>query len=114
MPTLKYRGAKPRKIVEPSSTVQVNTPTASQVRDVIDSLKSKYSQSQLEEAFKVVQPASHWKNPIYKVIPDIYDRALIAESIVHFTATEATFTPAGEGYVKVTADGYFAGPAGDH
>ena len=69
------------------------------------------NQAELTEAFKLVQPETHWKDPIDKVVPSQTDLALIAEAVIHFTATVPTFEPVPGGY-RVRAAGYLAGPAG--
>lgn len=38
----------------------------------------------------------------------------IEEAVAFYTATEAKVVPCGPGMWRVTADGYRAGPAGDH
>lgn len=68
----------------------------------------------LEAAFEQVRSARHWKEPI-----DAYcrceDRVVVAEAIEFFTATVASFYVCGvDGWCRVKAAGYRAGPAGDH
>ena len=73
-----------------------------------------YTTEQLTAAFDKVKNPNHWKDPIDAVI-DESERDLVSEAIPYFTATPAFFS---EGVVKgtlnVTAEGYRAGPAGDH
>ena len=93
----------------------------------------QFTQEQLESAFKLVQNKEHWKNPIesYCTSDEV---AVVAAAVEHFTATQAYFnyirpivnpntddeeTPVsrfkvGEHILKVRADGYRKGPAGDH
>lgn len=73
-----------------------------------------YTQEQLKKAFEKVQDSEHWKNPI-----DAYcrleDKGIIAKAIAHFTGTEAHFDATfAKGWLRVQADGYRLGPAGDH
>lgn len=73
-----------------------------------------YTKSELEAAFKKVQNADHWKNPIDATIP-VADVDITAKAIEFFTATKASFFRVGgiDGKVRmrVTAPGYYAGPA---
>jgi len=57
-----------------------------------------------------------WKAPINCVVvePDATIRRQLAEAVEHYTATEAVFTPLGDGAYHVQAVGYRMGPAGDH
>lgn len=84
-----------------------------------------YTQEQLENAFKLVQNKEHWKNPINAYCTT--DEAKpVAAAITYFTATIPTFNficildeddgrfKAGDSILKVRADGYRKGPAGDH
>lgn len=73
----------------------------------------KYTQEQLRAAFEKVQNAEHWKNPINSFCRDS-EVAITAHAIRHFTGTEATFVPRGNGWVSVSAEGYRLGPCGDH
>ena len=86
----------------------------------------------LSEAFKVVDPtrpamaghpAQDWRSPIsQRGTRGAFDAAArhfgvtfgdIVESVEYFTATAATVTETA-GVLHITADGYRAGPAGDH
>lgn len=69
----------------------------------------QYTQEQLENAFQKVQNKEHWKNPI-KSTCHFTERAIVAQAIIHFTGTEATFAPINEDYLQVTAPGYYLGP----
>ncbi len=74
-------------------------------------------QAKHTKAFDAVQPASHWKDRIDATITleaaeEAGGVAAIESAIVHFTATVPTVTY-GVGNVRFTADGYWAGPAGD-
>lgn len=80
----------------------------------------------LETAFQLVQPATHWKDPIdARVGTDTMSVANlrlvdIVESIEFHTATLPRvsvlgFDPKGKGLIySFKADGYRRGPAGDH
>jgi hypothetical protein len=70
-----------------------------------------YSVAEMEAAWELVAPAEHWKAPIAAEIP-AEKAAVVAEAIAFYTATEAHFEPAGAGKLRVTAAGYWAGPAG--
>lgn len=74
-----------------------------------------FTQEQLEAAFKKVQNADHWKNPIDAVI-DTADIDVTRAAIQHFTGTQAEFKLCigQHGKWRVEAEGYRAGPAGDH
>lgn len=73
--------------------------------------KHAYSEAEMEAAWELVAPAEHWKAPIEAVIP-ASKAAVVAEAIAFYTATAAEFAEAGEGELRVTAAGYWAGPAG--
>jgi hypothetical protein len=69
----------------------------------------------LHKAFARVENREHWKNPVDAVIDIKNDRekALIAEAVVFYTGSVATFTPMVGGTLpgcryRVTAIGYFA------
>jgi hypothetical protein len=65
-----------------------------------------YTQDQLSEAFESVQPSTHWKDRINKVIPKDSDTALITEAVIHFTGSVPNFTPTKKG-IRVRAAGYW-------
>jgi len=67
----------------------------------------------LKPLFDSICDPKDWKAPIKAYVRD-FKRADIAEAIVFYTATEAAFEDAGNGWLKVTAPGYRMGPAGDH
>jgi hypothetical protein len=73
-----------------------------------------YTKAELEAAFKKVQNAEHWKNPIDAFI-QIDEVNITAKAIQFFTATTAQFfrvtTAGGKLKMRVTAPGYYAGPA---
>lgn len=71
------------------------------------------AQATLTAAFELVEPTSHWKDAICCFVPEGADLAVVAEAIIHFTATVPTFEVTGGGIV-VRAAGYRAGPAGDN
>ena len=75
-------------------------------------------QSELKEAFEMVENAEHWKNPIDVTIewPGTSTLKVILYAIEYFTATVGSanpevFTLGAQEYVTITADGYYAGPA---
>lgn len=70
-------------------------------------------QAVLEAIFSVVANPRDWKAPIDVEIADHPTLLeMIADAVVHFTATSAVFTPVRPGRVRVVAAGYRAGPAG--
>jgi hypothetical protein len=73
----------------------------------------KYTQAQLEEAFKKVQNKEHWKNPINAHIPTS-ELEITRAAILHFTATDMIVGKTNNGLTRVWAKGYRLGPAGDH
>jgi len=74
-----------------------------------------FTEKALEAAFKLVADKDHWKNPIDIVIarPDM-GLEVIDKAVEFYTATAPVFTPVNGNLVHVEADGYYAGPAGDH
>jgi hypothetical protein len=71
-----------------------------------------YTLEQLELAFNSVRNAEHWKNPIDKVVPlRGTNLPLIAEAIYFYTSTMTTFIQEPDGMVRITAPGYYQGPA---
>jgi hypothetical protein len=86
----------------------------------LGSLEQVYTQEQLEMAFNKVKPITHWKDPINRII-EAKDKDIIAAAIIHFTATEPVFSELENTnavnknlWLRVQADGYRMGPAGDH
>lgn len=83
--------------------------------------------ARMEKAFELVKPSGDWKAPIdlcvseeaLKTLDPDTGKALadVCEAVDFFTATIATVrptvTPNGISW-RVMADGYRAGPAGDH
>ena len=59
----------------------------------------KYTQQELEDAFKMVQPKSHWKDPINAVIVTKYE-PVVFEAVIHFTATVPHFKQNKNGTTK--------------
>lgn len=81
----------------------------------INAVDQDYAEKQalLEAAFHIVANPKDWKAPIDTVIaahPTLLE--MIADAIVHFTATVPTFVETEHGRVRVRAAGYRAGPAG--
>lgn len=70
----------------------------------------------MTRAFKLVEPAGHWKNPIHKVVTNkaLFDAGVILpdvmDAVEYFTGTKATYTAMGPLEGLVTAPGYYAGP----
>ncbi|MGH9316895.1 MAG: hypothetical protein ACRD1P_07300 [Thermoanaerobaculia bacterium] len=70
-----------------------------------------FTLEQLDEAFNKVRTDGDWRAPIDAII-DEADRGAVDAAVIYFTATEATFTSAGDGRLRVIAAGYRMGPAG--
>lgn len=71
------------------------------------------SRAELTEAFDKVRDRKDWKEPIDAIIlAEELGNCLAA--IEYFTATVAEYHHFGDGTTRITADGYRAGPAGDH
>jgi hypothetical protein len=73
-----------------------------------------YTKAELTAAFDKVKNKDHWKNPIDATIP-VADVDITAKAITFFTATQPKFFRVGEqgrnAKMRVTAPGYYAGPA---
>jgi hypothetical protein len=67
----------------------------------------KDRQARLCRAFDLVKDRDHWKNPVDAVI-DSEHRADVEEAIMHFTGSVPSFEAAGDGLLRVRADGYYA------
>ena len=65
-----------------------------------------YKRKALDEAFKLVQPPGHWKNPIDAIIP-LRQREVVEASIIFFTGSVPHFTHHTKTQLRVRADGYF-------
>jgi len=89
-------------------------------------MSERYTQEQLEQGFKLVQPKTHWKDPIRKWCK-VEEIDLITESVIHFTGTVPNFGDShvvwnqpwgrfkkGNEICICVADGYRMGPCGDH
>ena len=75
-----------------------------------------WSQEQLEKAFSAVQNKVDWKAPIIAWV-NMADLAVTLIAIEYFTATKGKVVmvePRFGNHVKVEANGYRNGPAGDH
>ena len=85
-----------------------------------------FSYKQLCDAFDLVKDGEHWKNPIDSLCTT-EEVAAVAAAIWYFTATKPIFDYIGkvetsehkrfkenQHIMKVRADGYRRGPAGDH
>jgi len=72
-----------------------------------------YSQDRLDRAFEQVKSSFDWKAPI-----DVWvrkrDQEIIAAAVMYFTTTPIDIVEETDMYVRIKADGYRAGPAGDH
>ncbi len=76
-----------------------------------------YDEAEIRAAFERVENPNHWKDPVDCIVRDTDqdERDLIAFAISFFTSTEASWSRVGQTSVwRVRADGYRAGPAGDH
>ncbi len=75
---------------------------------------SGYTQEQLSTAFDGVRNADHWKGPIDALVPED-ELTVTVLAIIFYTATEpkASWVESKE-HFRVTSEGYWAGPAGDH
>jgi len=82
--------------------------------------KMRFSEPEMDAAFKRVQNPDDWRGPINCVvliankteIENTRQKKLIIEAIEFYTATEAEITPLDGRLYRVTAAGYRAGPAG--
>ena len=78
----------------------------------------KYSEPELNAAFKRVQNPYDWREPIDCIVyaKDQSELDVIVEAIMFYTATKATIRqvgiPAYSRTYRITAVGYRAGPAG--
>jgi len=76
-------------------------------------LTRHYTEAELETAFKLIEPHTHWKDPIDTMIRvEDFDRARAACQF--YTATTLKIVCGHGCLLRVKADGYRAGPAGDH
>lgn len=74
----------------------------------------QYTEEQLDQAFDSVCSKDDWKDSIDAVI-DKKDQDLVTEAIIYFTATSPSFLQVKQkGKIRVVAEGYRMGPAGDH
>lgn len=66
--------------------------------------------AKMVRAFERVEDPSHWKGPVSGLVTaaDLVD---VEEAVAYFTATVAKVTPTSHGWFRVTAAGYWAGPA---
>lgn len=89
---------------EDGDTITVNVPT---------SLPSAARAAQYAAAFKRVENPINWKMPIDARVRVVSDEELdiILESVEFYTGTIATETPVSPGTFRITAPGYYAGPA---
>ena len=73
-------------------------------------------QTKMTKAFALVQPKTHWKDPIDAFVSDVSVESMgidaVRESVIHFTGTVPSITRAQSGY-HIKALGYRAGPCGD-
>lgn len=79
----------------------------------IETFELSPEQARLEPWFNKVSSSNDWKSPI-KAFCKVEDMNITAEAIAFYTSTVASFESVGHGWLKVTADGYRRGPAGDH
>lgn len=74
---------------------------------------NNFTQEQLQEAFNRVRNPKDWKAPIDAVVR-CQDLELIGAAVQYFTATTITILERKAWLCRIAADGYRAGPAGDH
>lgn len=86
--------------------------TDAAAKAMLDRLLGGFTRDALDAAFTKVANKDHWKAPIDTVV-DLTPSELAAtiKAIPFFTATPATITALGDGKFRVTAPGYWAGPA---
>lgn len=94
--------------------VDLNEEGPSLTRDQLDSFleegRGTFTTEELAKAFEDVKDKEHWKNPIDAVVP-LGQKDVLEKAIPWYTGTEPTFYDIDkEGYLRVTAPGYFAGP----
>lgn len=77
-------------------------------------VNGEYSDAEMRRAFELVEDKTDWKCPIDTILSPPVNEALLSAAIGYFTATKPRFIPMAHGRVRVVADGYRAGPAGDH
>jgi len=75
----------------------------------------KFGRDELQAAFTAVADPQDWRRPIRTFI-DAADLEITKEAVAFFTATtlKVAATCPGTGRLAIAADGYRAGPAGDH
>jgi len=85
----------------------------------------RYTQEELEAAFRLVQNGTHWKGPV-KAIVSAEQLGVTVIAVAWFTGTPCTVEPAvdpsettlthprKDTKFVITSIGYAAGPAGDH
>lgn len=79
---------------------------------VVNKLLGGFDKATLDAAFDKVRNKDHWKGPIDVTLPlSPDDIVAIAYAVPFFTATGANFTLVSPGVYRVTAPGYWAGPA---
>lgn len=71
-----------------------------------------FTQAQLSAAFDRVANPNDWRAPIDKVLLAERATPAVSAAVEFYTATQATITDLGNGFVRVTAVGYRMGPAG--
>ena len=75
-----------------------------------------YTETEVEEmrrAFKMVTTKNDWKAPIVAFIRK-RDLEITKKAVEFYTATSCEVMEETDSYVKIVADGYRMGPAGDH
>lgn len=65
------------------------------------------TQEELEAAFGLVEPATHWKDRIDAVVDGSTDLAVLSRAVVHFTGSVPRFETLGDGRIRVRAAGYW-------
>ena len=79
--------------------------------------RTRFSEPEMDAAFKRVCDPDDWRAPINCVIRlgpenDLRELELIAEAVMFYAANKVRFVRLKHRTYRVTADGYRAGPAG--
>lgn len=97
--------------VDPTAAIDPNRPAFDTDKFLADA-RGGFTGEEIKACFDLVKNDEHWKNPIDKII-DRSQQELVAVAISWYTATPAEFEATDNpDKVRVTAVGYFCGPAG--
>jgi hypothetical protein len=77
----------------------------SEIINILTGNDTKYSQEQLDQAFELVKPDTHWKAPVDALI-EAGQVDIVTIAIVHFTGCVPNMEPEGN-KVRVTSVGYW-------